>query len=310
MDLTAFYTIILALFVMLIIGFVGRKTKIINDSMSKAMSTIVIKIAQPFMIVGAMINVEYSAERLKNGFLVLVLGIIFHAVIAVIAYFSTLKYKNLDERKICEFAMIFGNCGFVGFPLLESLFGQDGLFYGSFFLVSFNIFVWTWGIMIFARQREDIKINPKTMILNYGTVPCVIGLLIFVTKLPIPDFVSSAVSYLGSLCTPLSVLIIGALLGTVSFKDMFNDAKIYVTSAMKLIVAPVVIAFFTLLIGFDEFIVFMAIVFAMPTASSTAIFAELYEVDKKKGAIVCGISSFLSMATMPLIMWCLQMILN
>ena len=202
MDLSAFYTVILALFVMLIVGYVASKLNIINDSASKVLSTIVIKIGQPFMIIGSMTRVEYSAERLKNGFVVLGLGLAFHALVAVIAYFSVLKYKEINERKICEFATIFGNCAFIGFPLIESILGEEGLFYGSFFVVSFNLFMWTWGIIILARKREDIKISPKGMVLNFGTLPCIIGLVLFIARVPIPEFVSSSVSYFGSLCTP------------------------------------------------------------------------------------------------------------
>ena len=310
MELTAFYTVVLALFVMLVIGYIARKAGIINDNASKALSTIVIKIGQPFMIVGAMMNVEYSSERLKNGFIVLLLGILFHAILALIAYFSVFKYKSLNERKICEFATIFGNCGFIGFPLVESVLGHEGLFYASFFVIAFNLFMWTWGIVILARGRDDIKISPKSMLVNYGTLPCVIGILIFVARLPIPDFVSTSVSYLGGLCTPISMLITGALIATVPIKDLIKDLKVYSSCAIKLIAAPAIISAITWLIGFKEFVPFMALVFAMPTASSTVMFAEIYEIDKKKAAIICGMSSLLSMLTMPLVMACLQALLG
>lgn len=309
MDLSAFYTVILALFVMLIVGYIARKTNIINDGVSKALSTIVIKIGQPFMIIGSMIRVEYSAERLKNGFIVLGLGLAFHAIVAVIAYFSVLRYKDINERKICEFATIFGNCAFIGFPLIESILGEEGLFYGSFLVVAFNLFMWTWGIIILARKREDIKISPKGMILNFGTLPCIIGLVLFIARVPIPEFIGSSVSYLGSLCTPVSMLITGALIATVPLKELVGDIKVYYTCVIKLIIAPAVVATITWLIGLDKFVVFMAIVFSMPTASSTVMFAELYEIGKKKAATICGISSLLSMLTMPAFMACLQAIL-
>ncbi len=309
MNLGAFYVVVFALLVMLVIGYIARKVRIINDSVSKAMSTIVIKIGQPFMIIGAMMSVEYSSERLKNGFIVLGLGIAFHAVIAVIAYFAVFKFKSLDERKISEFSIIFGNCGFIGFPLVESALGAEGLFYASFFMVSFNFFLWTWGIVILARKRDDIKINPKTLILNFGTLPCIIGLIIFVTRLPIPDFIETAVSYLGSICTPLSMLITGSLIATVSLKELFCDLKVYYVCAIKLIVAPVVITLLTWLFGFNiSYVFFMAIVFAMPTATSAVMFGEIYEIEKKRAAVCAGMSSILSMLTMPILMTVLDKI--
>ena len=309
MNLLSFYTVVLALFVMLIIGFIARKANIINDNVSKGLSSIVLKIGQPFMIVGAMINVEYSTQRLKNGLIVLGLAIAFHAILALIAYFAVFKYKSIDERKISEFGMIFGNCGFIGFPLIESALGAEGLFYASFFIVAFNLFMWTWGIAILARGRDDIKINPKSMLLNYGTVPCVIGLLIFALRIPIPDFVGTSVSYLGNICTPISMLVTGALIATVPIKDLFCDLKVYYTCLVKLIIAPVMVTILTYLFGFSTFyILFMAIMFSMPTATSTVMFGEVYEIEKKRSAIICGLCSLLSMATMPILMTILDKI--
>lgn len=311
MNLTAFYMVILALFVMLVVGYVARRAKIINDSVSKALSAIVIKIGQPFMIVGAMIGVEFSLERLKDGLLVLALGLVFHAIIAVIAYFAVFKFKAIEERKITEFAMIFGNCGFIGFPLVESVLGKEGLFYAAFFLISFNLFMWTWGIVVLARDRADIKVNPKTMIFNYGTIPCVMGVMVYALQIPVPEFLEMSVSYLGSLCTPISMLITGALIGTVSLKELFCDLKIYYTCFVKLVLGPAVVVILMCVLRFDSFYtLLMAITFAMPTATATVMFAELYEIEKKRAAICAGVCSILSMITMPLIMTVLQNILK
>lgn len=309
MNLTSFYTVILALFVMLVVGFIARKTNVITDSVSKALSAIVIKVGQPFMIVGAMLGVEFSTERLKGGLLVLGFGILFHAIVAIVAYFAVFKFKILEERKIMEFSIIFGNCGFIGFPLIDAILGDEGLFYAGFFLVSFNLFMWTWGIVVLARKRDDIKVSPKTMLLNYGTIPCAIGILLYVLEAPVPEFLQISVSYLGSLCTPISMLITGALIGTVSMKELLCDIKVYYTCFVKLIFVPCIVALLSSLFGLNTFyVLFMTIVFAMPTATATVMFAELYEIEKKRSAIICGMCSLLSMVTMPALMTALMAI--
>ena len=310
MNLEAFYNVILTLIIVLAIGFVGRKVGIINDTVSKALSTLVVKICQPFMIIGAIINVEYSTENLKNGFLVLGMSFAMHIFMAIIAHFTVFKFKSINERKICEFATIFGNCGFIGFPLIESLLGPTGLFYGGFLLIAFNTFTWTWGLVVLGKGREDIKINPKSMILNYGTLPSIIGLVLYVARVPIPVFVGSAVSYLSSVCTPVSVLITGALIGTVSLKEFFKDVKVYYISAIKLVFMPVIIAIIMLLLGIDStYVIFMVVMSAMPVASTTVMFGELFEIEKKKASILVGMSSVLSMATLPCVITVLDLII-
>jgi len=96
--------------------------------------------------------------------------------------------SDIDEKKLSEFSMVFGNIGFLGLPILDSLFGDKGVFMGAFFVASFNVLIWTLGIVILAKGRDDIKVTVKKIFLNYGTVPCAIGLLLFVLNFKLPDF--------------------------------------------------------------------------------------------------------------------------
>ncbi|MBQ8163721.1 MAG: AEC family transporter [Clostridia bacterium] len=309
MNLTSFYITVLSLFFIMAVGFVARKAKIINDSASKGLSAVVIKIGQPFMIIGAMLNVEYSSENLKYGLFVLLAGLLLHTVFAVIAHFAVFKYKNADEKKISEFAIIFSNCGFIGFPLIQSFLGDKGLFFATFYIISFNIFIWTWGMVVLGKGRDDIKINPRSMILNYGTLPSIIGIILYLcraselfAKIDILSFIPTASSYLGSLCTPISMLITGALLATVTSKELFLNPRSYYNCAVKLVLIPIIVTFLAWACGLNYFfIVFFVIVSAMPTASSTVMYGELYEISKKNAAIITGLSSLISMLTLPIL---------
>lgn len=309
MDLSYFYSTVLSLLVLLTVGFIGGKTKILGDGSLKSISTLTLKIAQPFMIVGAMINVEFSAERLKKGLLVIVVGLAVHVVIAAIAHFSVFRYKDQDEKKVAEFAAIFANCGFVGFPIIESFLGAEGLFYAGFYIISFNIFIWSWGIVIFGRGRDDIKINARTMLLNYGTLPSIIGIILYITRLPIPGFLANATSTLGGLCTPLAMLVTGALIANTNLKEFFLNLKTYYICLVKLIVMPAVVALIAFVCRFDVFFISLfTVMSALPTASSTVMYAEMYDVSKKSAAIITGMCTLLSMATLPLVVRLLEII--
>ena len=309
MDLSYFYSTVFSLLVLLFVGFIGGKTKILGEGNLKVLSTLTLKIAQPFMIISAMINVEFSTERLKKGLLVIAVGLAVHVLMAVIAHFSVFKYKNEDEKKVAEFAAIFANCGFVGFPIIESFLGAEGLFYAGFYIISFNIFVWSWGIVIFGRGRDDIKINAKTMLLNYGTLPSIIGIIIYITRLPIPDFLANASSTLGGLCTPLSMLVMGALIANTNLKEFFLNLKTYYICFIKLIIMPIVVAILSFICRFDVFLIsLLTVMSALPTASSTVMYAEMYDVSKKSAAVITGMCTLLSMATLPLIVKLLEII--
>lgn len=311
-QFTDFFNMIIAFFILLLVGFVAGKTKVVDAVASKKLSALIIKIGQPALIINSLIKMEYSAKNLSLGLQTLVFGFAVHIFMAALAFVAFLKIKNVDHRKLTEFSAIFGNVGFLGMPILNSLFGPEGEFMGAFFIVSFNVFLWTWGIMILARQRDDIKLTPKKL-LNFGTVPCAIGFLLYVCCRPFfqfPTFIMKSFEFTASICTPVSMFIIGALLATCSLKRIFGTGKLYILCGVKLVVLPIIIAFILKLIGLDNWILFAAAVTSMPSATTVTMLSELYDIDPQYSALAVGSTSLFSVVTMPCVMFVAQLILN
>lgn len=314
MDFPSFLNTVVTMFAILIVGYVLGKKDVISSTASKNLSKLIIAIGQPALIINSITNKEFSWDNLKLALISLAFAFIMHGIMAVIAYFSCIKIKDIDERKITEFAMVFGNIGFLGIPVLGALFPKDGAFVASFFVVSFNILLWIIGLGIIARKRDDIKLTVKKIFINKGTVPSMIGFVIFLipSVLPsfrVPTFASSTISYLASLCTPISMLIIGALLSSRTAKQIFGSVRVYYLCLFKLVIIPVLFSVVLKLFGFSDFwILFIAAVSAMPSASSTSMFAELYDTAPGFSAQCVGTSTLLSLASMPLIIMLAQWI--
>ena len=312
--------IIIMLFLFMIAGFIARKTGIINDTASKNLSKLVLAIGQPMMIVAALMGTECSLENLGQGGIIVAIGFGLHIFMAAYAFVACIKFKDLDERKITEFALVFTNCGFIGLPIYEALFknvGDFGRFWGAFYIISFNVFLWTWGIAILARKRKDIKLTAKKILLNYGTVPSAVGILIYILLINVPglygsfayDCVYGFCNSLGNLCTPISVLITGALLATRTPKQIFGSPKVYYLCLQKLIIMPLLICLIMKLLGFGpHYIIFAVAATAMPTAASASMLSELYDICPGYGSQAVGTSSLLSMASLPLVMLIAQAI--
>ncbi len=317
LDLGPFLTLIATLFLMLIVGYVAGKLGIVNSVASKNLSRLIITIGQPALIIYSLVRMPYTHEDLLLGIKTLGFGLVLHGVLALLSYFAYFRFRDLDERKITEFATIFGNVGFIGIPILESLFGAMGAFMGAFFVVSFNLVLWTWGISILARKRDDIKLTPKKILLNFGTVPSAIGFVIFLLKGLLPSLlptealkvvdvcapsVMQALSYVASLCTPVSMLIIGALLATRTPRQIFGSAKIYYLCLVKLLLIPMLVCVLMKLCGFDaNWILFAATVTSMPSATTVTMLAELYDITPGYSAQAVGTTSLFSIATMPMV---------
>jgi len=316
MNFTAFLNTIATLFVMLGVGFAAGKLKIIDSVASKKLSNVIIQIAQPALIISSLVKMEYSAENLSLGLKSFIFGITVHLFMGAVAYIACLKIKNLDERKILEFSMIFGNTGFIGIPILESLMGAKGAFMASFIVASFNILMWTLGIAILGRKRDDIKLTLKKALINKGTIPSVIGFAIFmlpalIPSFRLPTFALSSLSYISSLCTPVSMLIIGALLAGRTPRQIFGSAKVYYSCVIKLVVMPLLVCAVMKLLGFnDTWVLFATAITAMPSATSVSMLAELYDISPGFSAQGVGTSSLLSIATMPCVIWIAQRIVE
>lgn len=323
MNFDALNVVVATLTILLAVGFLCRKVGIINDVSSKNLSKLILMVGQPAMLVYSMSNAEYTEENVKMAWIMLGLGFVFHAVLAVISYFLALPYKkNLDEEKISEFSFMFTNCAFIGFPIFEALLGPKGLFMAAFLVFSFNVLLWTWGLAIFARKRDDIKLNIKKVLVNFGTIPCVIGFIFYLLKAPsigfeMPEFISKALGYLTNLCTPISVLITGALIATQSPKRIFCSWKLYYFNIIKLFVLPILVCLISkvliILIPVEEikiYATFFTAAAALPAASAVSMMSETYGLDSGYSSVVVGTSSIISVLSMPLTLMLAQWILN
>ena len=322
MNFNALNVVVATLSVILAVGFLCRKLGIIDDVASKRLSKLILMVGQPAMIINSMASAEYTEANVQMAWIMLGLGFVFHAVLAVIGFFMALPYKKVpDEEKISEFSFMFANCAFIGFPIFEALIGPVGLFMASFLTFSFNILLWTWGLGIFARRRNDIKLNIKKVLLNFGTVPCVIGFILYLLKAPsvgfeLPSFLMKGMGYLSNLCTPVSVLVTGALIATQSPKKIFATWKIYYFNIMKLIVLPLIVCVISKILlilipveGLEIYAIFVTAAAALPSASSVTMMSETYGLDAGYSSLAVGTSSVLSVLSLPLTMMIAQWIL-
>ena len=120
-----FLNVIATIFFLLAVGYIIQKLGIVDDVSSNRLSKLIVGIAQPMLNFSSLIGMEFSPDTAKSGFRMLLIGLGVHALMAFFAYFSCSWIRDLNERKITEFAMVLGNCGFIGFPIFESLFGDE-----------------------------------------------------------------------------------------------------------------------------------------------------------------------------------------
>ncbi len=308
MNFEALFSTALSLFLFTLTGFVLRKTGVVDGTLTGKLSGFVAKACQPFLIIFSVVKLEYSTEKLRNGILVLAFSVLLHIFLALASKLFFSRVGDTDERKIHKFGCVFTNCAFVGFPILNALFGEAGLFYGAFYVIVYNLAVWSYGVVVMARGKPNFKISVRKMLVNLGTVPCAIGLGLYMARVPMPDFLMTVLESMSGLCTPLSLIVTGSLVASMPLRGLFNNPKIYYFCAAKLILIPLIAAVILRFAGLSGLVegidlsVFMVVLSSMPSAAFTTIFAELYDVKPAYAAQLLSVGTMLSPFTILLVM--------
>lgn len=286
---------VLVIYIMLLIGFIAGKLQYLNSQSNQSMSKILLNICLPLYIISAF-NYSFSKDILFNLLIVFIFGILIHPI----CYFiGLLIYRNKEENKknIYTFALMFSNCGYIGFPIIESIYGNIGIIYGSIFLAPYNIFLWTIGVAMFNKQSSN-----KYSIFNPGVIAVFIGITLFIFQIELPYFLQKSITSVGSMTTPLSMLIIGGILSAIKIKEIFTNLSIYFLTFLRLIIIPILALLFLKLFKIDDVIIgICTLLVAMPVAVTLPILTQRYNSDTQLASKTVVISTLLSIITIPLI---------
>jgi hypothetical protein len=292
---------VLILFFIMIIGFIAKKSGIFNSTVNKKLSELLLKVTSPLLVISSF-QVDFTQDILMNVLIVFAFAMSAH-IVSILLGQVLFRRCDTESCKIMKFAAVYSNCGYMGFPLLASLFGNIGVLYGSVYIAAFNIFLWTNGVMIFSDTKKLDRNTIKKVLLNPGIVSVVIGILLFIFSLKLPAPVASAVEMVGSMTSPLSMLIIGATIADCELKKLFRGWNLYYITAVRLILIPLLAFVVLKLVGLPDMLLKVCVlVVAMPIATTTAIFAELYDSDSIFASRTVVFSTLLSIITIPLFM--------
>ena len=292
----------IVLFVLMLIGFFVSKKGYISDATFKQMSWLVVYVACPAMVISGSVN---SGKMMEGQELFAAMGLTL-AIYAVLILLGLITPFILgvpkEDRGVYKVMMIFSNIGFMGFPLIGSLYGAEALLYAALFQIPFNVLIYTYGILVLKKKTDDNEKLDLKKIFNIGVICCIISIVIALFQIETPDFVKTIVSNLSNLTAPLSMMVIGASLTKIRFKDLFTDIRLLLFCGLKLIVIPVVMLF-----GLKQFIdntmvlgVCMVIL-STPVASMTAMLAQQYDGNYPLASKGVAVSTILSVLTMPLV---------
>ena len=269
---------------------------------TKDLGAILLRVIIPCVIVKSYIT-EFSRERLLELALSAGLALIGFILAMVISYLVFGKRRRLEN-----FAAAFCNAGFIGIPLAQAIIGEEGVFYIAASVALLNLFQWTYGVYIMTDRKDAISV--RTIAKNPVVIAIVIGVVLFVSRIPVPGIITSTLGYIAGMNTPVAMILMGTYLAKLPLKKLL-DKRAFSCVLFRIVIIPAVIllVFWVLPVTNVDIALAAFLAAATPVGANICVFAQQYDCDYEFSVVTVCLSTLLSVVTVPLLVSFAQMIL-
>lgn len=301
MDIMVVFQTMLKLFLLLILGFVLFKCHIFDEYTNKKISALIVNVASPMLIISSIAGVEGSNKSIV--FLMIGAGILMYIGFIILGKIINRIFPfSKKDWPVYECMVVFANTGFMGYPVLLDVFGQEAVFYASLIHMAFNFFVYTYAIMCLTKGDDsEFKLNFKQL-LTPGIILIFVGIFIYLFDIQLPSVLMDTINSVCSLTAPLSMMMIGSSLAVYPIKDSFTDWRSYVFAFVRLMIVPFVTMIMCRLLHIDAYYANITIITnAMPVGSMVLMLATQYNANVKIVTRNIVVSTLLSVITIPIV---------
>ena len=295
MNLSAVISQLISLFLMMIIGYAAARTGLITPDFRKKLSAFTLSTAAPCIILSSALE---SSGGMNVPVTLGTAALFYVVMIALAKVFVLVMRTPASQRKLDELMLIYTNVGFMGIPVVQSIYGATGVAMVSMFILMFNLTFFSYGIMLIS---GGTKINLRALI-----NPCIFAALgamvLSFTGLRLPAVVESAISSVGAINTPMAMMIIGASLAHSDLRAALTNMRLYRVSTVSMLVMPLCVLALSLLLPVEPMLRGVAVCMAaMPIAGNCAMASDMYTPEDMTASHAVIVSTLMSAVTLPLI---------
>jgi len=290
----------IVLFILLGAGFLAGKLRYIDEATSSGLSKFLVNIVLPALVIMSMQR-PFSPELRKEALTSLAISVCVYAASFPLALlFAKAIRAEGAERGAHEFAAVFSNVAFMGYPVMEAFFGKESLFAVSIYNLPFSVLAFSVGPYLLSHHGGGKARMTMKSFITPSVLASAIGLAFFFGGVKLPTIAARSLSILGDLTTPLSMVIIGAIISRTRLSKLVSNPRVYATSAYRLVVFPLLVYAVLYALGLRGRMLAMPVVMAaMPVAVNSAILAKAYGGDAETASSLVLITTLASLATIP-----------
>lgn len=292
--------VMVMLFTMVILGYTACKLGYMGDKFDKKLSSIVVDITCPLLVLSSVMGDEMPDRSL---ILPLVgVGFLTYIILLVFGFWvPRFISKNHDDQGMIGFALMFANVGFIGYPIVASIFGPKAVFYAALLNVPNTFFIFTAGVMLVKGEYSIRQFNPKVL-LSPALIGAFIAALLVAFGVHTPEMIARPITMVGNITVPAALMIIGSSMARLPLREIIGSGKVYATSFLRLVIVPLSVYFLFRLCGVNTLINNInTVVIAMPVASFGTMFCMKYGRNPSLMTEATFITTLFSIITIPLI---------
>lgn len=292
--------VMVMLFTMVILGYAACKLGYMRDKFDKKLSSIVVDITCPLLVLSSVMGDEMPDRSL---ILPLVgVGFLTYIILLVFGFWvPRFISKNHDDQGMIGFSLMFANVGFIGYPIVASIFGPKAVFYAALLNVPNTFFIFTAGVMLVKGEYSIRQFNPKVL-LSPALIGAFIAALLVAFGVHTPEMIARPITMVGNITVPAALMIIGSSMARLPLREIIGSGKVYATSFLRLVIVPLSVYFLFRLCGVNTLINNInTVVIAMPVASFGTMFCMKYGRNPSLMTEATFITTLFSIITIPLI---------
>ncbi|SHI07998.1 hypothetical protein SAMN02745823_02312 [Sporobacter termitidis DSM 10068] len=303
MNMSSLISQMLVLFLVLALGYIGNKAKILNSGSNKHLSALILNIAMPCTVLNSVMNGSVSTTG-REALTFMLFSLVSFAIIYLIAWpVPRLLRSPKEDYGIIRFLLAFGNIAFMGYPVIQAIYGDGALFYVTLLNIPFNLLLFSLGIILTSGKRE--KLNLK-LFLTPTLFTSVASVLIFAFNISMPKIIVDTTALVGHMTTPGAMLIIGSTLAEIPFREVFSEKRLYPVVFVRLILIPVVTwLVLRLFVSDAQTLGILMVEAAMPTATAGTMLSLQYGGNDKLASKGVFLTTLFSVVTIPLLLYLL-----
>ncbi len=288
---------ILQMLIILSIGAYSFKKKIISNNGLKTLTNVLLEVVMPLLIFTSYQR-DYNSEQVKGLIVTFFLSIL-SIIIATIISIIVIKKNNKRDYLVERMSIMYTNCGFIGIPLMSALYGPLGVFYCTGFITAYNLICWSYGISMLVKLPLKEKIIK--IITGRNMIAIALGLLFYFFSIRIPETIVNPMKTIGSMNSPLALLIVGGTIMKSPIRKIFLDFRSYYILIIHNLIIPLIIILLLSQVNTSDLIKnVILIAMACPIGVISTTFSLKFNRDEKYASSLLGLSTIFSIITIPL----------